>query len=415
MKSEDGVSVGDEQPEHQKALTVTLPACKMRTLGMTMKVGPIAGVRQGTPADLAGLRVGDELRSINGQEIEDVFTLQQRLLQWVGDSVEVVFERDGRKQSRKLVPELPRTYGEPLFYGAMLPIESLGVALPVHNIVVDVDPDGPAGKAGVEIGDEIITVQMVLEDEQQRALAMEVFPGYQETIFLDYELPYWQYVHALVQHSVPGTSLRLGIVRDGAAAADGGEDGAAHSGIERSLTVMVTPRESDQYYCASRGLILESLSGIRTAQSWKDAVILGVRETSDQIHRFSRLLYAMLTGWVASEHVGGPISIAGAGAVARSRGLEEVLLFLSLVSITQGLVCLLPIPGLDGGHLAFLAAEGIRGAPVKRRTQATIILVSVGGFLLLRCTLCIACLSQLIRLIGLLRKKKASLPDEASE
>ncbi|MCL4205259.1 MAG: site-2 protease family protein, partial [Pirellulaceae bacterium] len=131
---------------------VTLPPSRMRELGVTMRTGAIAAVRRGTPADLAGLRAGDRLLLIDGQELGDPLTLAQRLLDRVGQQIEIQFQRDGQAQSLRLTPQAPQTLGEPLFYGALLPIEALGIALPLENTVAVVQPGGPADRAGLRAG-----------------------------------------------------------------------------------------------------------------------------------------------------------------------------------------------------------------------------------------------------------------------
>jgi Zn-dependent protease len=81
--------------------------------------------------------------------------------------------------------------------------------------------------------------------------------------------------------------------------------------------------------------------------------------------------------------------------------LVQILLILfTFLSVNVTVAHLLPIPGLDGGHLLFLAVEGIRREPVKGTPQTTIIAVSLLVFLGFLRTLVIPCISHLIRETG---------------
>jgi regulator of sigma E protease len=81
-------------------------------------------------------------------------------------------------------------------------------------------------------------------------------------------------------------------------------------------------------------------------------------------------LKKMLTGLVSAKNLSGPITIAKvAGASARS-GPESFLNFIAYLSISLGVLNLLPIPVLDGGHLVYYTAEWIRGKPLSERLQA---------------------------------------------
>jgi regulator of sigma E protease len=72
-------------------------------------------------------------------------------------------------------------------------------------------------------------------------------------------------------------------------------------------------------------------------------------------------------GQVPVTGVGGPITIAGAAFFAADEGLGKLLIFLTMLSANLAVLNFLPIPLLDGGHMVFLAYEGIRGRPANER------------------------------------------------
>ena len=77
----------------------------------------------------------------------------------------------------------------------------------------------------------------------------------------------------------------------------------------------------------------------------------------------------MFTGTRGAEELGGPIRIAQMSAEFAERGVVELLSFMALLSISLGILNLLPIPMLDGGHLLYYAVEAVRGKPLGERAQ----------------------------------------------
>ena len=77
----------------------------------------------------------------------------------------------------------------------------------------------------------------------------------------------------------------------------------------------------------------------------------------------------MLVGKASVENLSGPISIAQYAGQSAEMGLTAFLKFLGLVSVSLGILNLLPIPVLDGGHLLFFALEAIKGKPVSEKIQ----------------------------------------------
>jgi regulator of sigma E protease len=75
----------------------------------------------------------------------------------------------------------------------------------------------------------------------------------------------------------------------------------------------------------------------------------------------------MLTGKTSVKNLSGPISIAQSAGKSASYGLVYFVKFLALVSISLGVLNLLPVPVLDGGHLLFFLAEAIKGAPLSEQ------------------------------------------------
>lgn len=105
----------------------------------------------------------------------------------------------------------------------------------------------------------------------------------------------------------------------------------------------------------------------------------------------------MFTREVSSDSLSGPITIASMAGTTVQRGLEDFISFLVIISISLGLINLLPIPVLDGGHLLFFAIEAIKGSPVSERTMLWGQQIGIALLLLL---MSLAFYNDIIRLIS---------------
>ncbi|HSG92658.1 MAG TPA: RIP metalloprotease RseP, partial [Methylotenera sp.] len=169
----------------------------------------------------------------------------------------------------------------------------------------------------------------------------------------------WTQLQALISNAAEQT-LQLEIERDG-----------------RLITLSATPELVVKEDGFSQGVlgfspkISDWPDGVLYTQQYGviDAAVAGSAHT----WQFIRLSFAMIgklvMGDVSVKHLSGPIAIAqGAGATA-SIGLVAFLSFLALISVNLGVINLLPLPVLDGGHLMYMLVELIRGKPVSEKTQ----------------------------------------------
>ena len=110
---------------------------------------------------------------------------------------------------------------------------------------------------------------------------------------------------------------------------------------------------------------------LRTEQRYAplDAIGIAADKTADMAIVTLRMFWKMLWGEVSVRNISGPISIAEFAGYSLSDGMVSFLLYLAIISISLGLINLMPIPLLDGGQLLYAAIEAIKGAPLSQRAE----------------------------------------------
>lgn len=126
------------------------------------------------------------------------------------------------------------------------------------------------------------------------------------------------------------------------------------------------------------------------------AFINGINKTWEMSVLTLSLMAKMLTLQISHEHISGPISIAQYAGQSAQLGFNVFLSFLAIVSVSLGIINLLPIPLLDGGHLFFYFIEWIKGSPV---TETTEILLQQIGLILLLSLMGLAIFNDLQRIL----------------
>lgn len=286
-----------------------------------------------SPAAEGGLAPGMEIVAIDGKTVRTWEEVNFALLGRLGDD-ETRFEvTDSTGQRREAIIPLAEWQFNP---DETSPITALGL-VPVGpqltlNVAEVVD-NGPAVAAGVLAGDTL------------KAIDGE-------------PLADWQQLVSLVQAS-PEIPMELQVVREG-----------------QTLSLTLTPerRESRDRVIGYAGVAPEVLP---VAEAYRfeltygpiAAIGAGISRTWDLTVLTFQMLGKLLTGIVSVDNLSGPISIAkGAGATAEF-GLVYFLGFMALVSVNLGIINLLPLPVLDGGHLLFYVIEAVTGRPVPEKIQ----------------------------------------------
>lgn len=141
------------------------------------------------------------------------------------------------------------------------------------------------------------------------------------------------------------------------------------------FTVSVTPRIQETTNIFGEPVSLP-LIGVGPADAvetvhygfW-DALVKGGEQTWSMTALTLTSVWKLVTQVVSADQIGGPLMIADMAGRAADQGVSNLLFFMALISINLGILNLLPVPVLDGGHLFFFMIEAIKGSPVGEQTQ----------------------------------------------
>jgi len=278
-------------------------------------------------AESAGLQSGDEVLQVAGETIPTWSVLRSDLLDRVldGGSLPLTIRKpDGTIEQKNL--DLSRVSLEPkqLFDDlGLVPFEPDG---PVS--IAEVVPTGTAHSAGIEVGDKVLALddKPVTTKSFQRIIA-----------------------------SRPGEAVKLTIERDG-------------KKIDKEVLVG-TSKDDPSHGLVGVGLSLPSelwqdLRAVRKLDAWS-AIPAAAQQTWQFAGVTLRFMGRMLIGEVSlRKNISGPIQIAQVAGESAQLGLIPFLGFLAVISISLGVLNLLPVPMLDGGQILQLMIEGVRGRPL---------------------------------------------------
>ncbi|WP_018995370.1 RIP metalloprotease RseP [Thioalkalivibrio sp. ALJ2] len=327
-------------------------------------VRPVVGdITADSPAAVAGLERGEEILAVDGRAVRDWEQTNLRLLDHAvrGDTVPVlVRDRDGREVERTLdLRDRQAILGEGQF------LEQVGLA-PYRPALVprigQVESGSPAAAAGLEPGDRVLAVDGdAIDDWNDWVRRIQASPEREQVV--------------QVERGDQTVELR---VKPEAIATNGETIGRIGAGVDPDQ-----PAAREMAVLVRQGPVEALVSG--AARTW-DVSILTVG-----------ILWRMVTGEASVKNISGPVTIAEFAGTTAVIGISAFLGFLALVSVSLGIINLLPIPLLDGGHLLYYAVEAVKGSPVSERAQ---IIGQQFGILAIAGLMLLALYNDLTRLFG---------------
>ncbi len=300
--------------------------------GMKPVIGDVA---PDSLAASAGLESGQIIRSVNGEPTPTWGAAMDRMLPHALRKRSVTITVESAAGSREYLLPFDRIKGE---VDPNTLVDNLGLTLHqprIPPVIGQVTAGSPAARAGIRAGDRVVSIENT-------------------------PVSGWDELVQVVREN-PGRPLAFGVERD-----------------NRQVVLEIRPEQVESggvpvgRIGAAPHVDPALFEGLQA--EWRHGPVAAVGEsvgkTWDMITLTLRMLGEMLVGRVSTENISGPITIAVYAKASAFAGMAQFLAFLGIVSVSLGVLNLLPIPILDGGHLMFYVVETIKGSPVSETAEA---------------------------------------------
>lgn len=241
--------------------------------------------------------------------------------------------------------------------------QRIGITTPWSAPVVgEVMPDGAAAAAGLREGDRVLRVgdRTVADGQQLRAL-----------------------IRSAVGPQGEALSQRWVIER---------------AGRQIELEVQARPEQQGEVWIGRVGAYIGAAPAMTTIRLGAvEGLVQGVVRTWEVSWLSLKMMGRMLIGEASFKNLSGPLTIADYAGKSASLGITSYMLFLALISVSLGVLNLLPLPVLDGGHLMYYLWEGVTGRPV---SDVWLERLQRGGVAILMALMAVALFNDVARLAG---------------
>ena len=344
LSDEDKLRAFDVQPPWKRAsvavagplfnfLFAVLAYMSIGWIGQSVMPPVIGNIAPASVAEQSGMLEGDIIRTVNGSPVYSWVQVEEKMKQVAGESAVMEVGRNGTTIPLRFF--LPSTEKDVLLINVSE--TALGIFPGVKVVIDSVATDSAAEQGGVLPGDHIIQAQSV-PVTNIRELIETVRGRAGEPVSLQ------------VQRD--GTILNLTVIP----AID--ESGHGRIGVRLAASPIHEP-------VVYRMGVVEGL-------------FFGFERTWEMTTMTIQVLGKMVTSAISPENLGGPIAIAQLAGKTAELGLVAFMSFLALISVNLAVLNLLPVPVLDGGHLAYIALEKIRGKPLSPTTMERTQVVGIG-------------------------------------
>ncbi len=273
------------------------------------KPAVVGWIEPDTPAAKAGFRPDDKIVRIQGEKIDTWERAKILFASNPNHPLRVEFLRQGKLMNAEITPESSG------YAGGYTGLDHVRPPL-----IGGVSPDMPAEKAGLQAGDRVIAINGT-------------------------PIHYWGQMAEIIR-AHPKEPLHMEIKRN-----------------DETLSVTATPTLDAKTGSGLLGIAYQEGMVFKRYGLWK-AIQNGIRNVGQSFMLTFYVLGKLLTGGLSIKTLGGPILIAKMTGEAAQVGLSSLISFVAFLSLQLGILNLLPIPVLDGGHVMFLALEAVLRRPV---------------------------------------------------
>ncbi len=279
----------------------------------------------------SGLRSGDRIVSVDGDETPTLSSVYEQLLEAFIERKSVVVKLSDQRNITFRLDQLDNSL-EP---SKLQSIIGLSLKLPVEEVIInEVTIDSPAAVAGMLSGDQVVAIN-------------------------GQPIDHWRdLVRSVIDK--PGVKIVIEVLRNGQTLQLPVTIGSVNKGSQTIGRIgvrpkSVTPLPESMYVMHQYGVFTAFIKGIE--KTWDLSVLT------------LKMLGRIVIGDASIKNISGPITIAEVAGHSAQMGFDSFLRFLAIVSLSLGVINLLPIPMLDGGHLLFYLVEMVKGSPVSDTVQ----------------------------------------------
>jgi len=312
----------------------------------------VGKVLPNTPAAAVQMQQGDKIVAVDGVQVETWEKLSYALVDRVGETGVVSIQADRAGENK--IFQLP--IQDFLKDQSQSPLDTLGF-LPyrpeIPAVVSKLSEDGAAIRQGLKEGDKILAIDGVqMKDWFDMVQVVQASPEklLKIDVLRDNQVVHLQVMPQGKRDNMGNVTGMLGVQSD---------PGKVTIPAEYKQTIHYTPVE---------------------------AMVMAFDKTAHLSSMILNSIVKMVRGLIGLDNLSGPITIAKVAGQSAEMGWETFISFMALMSVSLGILNLLPIPMLDGGHLVYYFIELIRGKPVSEQIQLVglkIGMVLLGSMMLL--------------------------------